>query len=338
MQVAADEQVHPRLVAGLAPPRAGTGRRPGSPSVSCNAPVPRRNHPIAFTLPARISRRRGVRPEVADARAAASTRSRIARGAPAPDGRRHSTPSPTETSGRPGDVDELRFRGKVHRPSGHHAFCIDTISIDTTCSRAISIPLRSFQARKFSSRRRCLVSGGVTWNASDRAPNPILRRGPSRACGALDARPRRQPRGFFRDLLGMEETGAGRAARSTSAATRSSTTTRSSSPPRPRPGTARRRRARSPQALERRVAAIEAAGRGRGWVEGDLGHGRAFRFVTPEGHAMEIFWEVAYAATPDGQGDRAPQPPAAPPGQGVPVRRIDHLNLMVADTAPAATS
>ena len=43
-------------------------------------------------------------------------------------------------------------------------------------------------------------------------------------------------------------------------------------------------RARSPQALERRVAAIEAAGRGRGWIDGDLGHGRAFRFVTPEGH------------------------------------------------------
>jgi catechol 2,3-dioxygenase len=50
-------------------------------------------------------------------------------------------------------------------------------------------------------------------------------------------------------------------------------------------------RSRSPQALERRVAAIEAAGLGRGWTE-DAGHGRAFRFVTPEGHPMELFWEV----------------------------------------------
>ena len=31
-------------------------------------------------------------------------------------------------------------------------------------------------------------------------------------------------------------------------------------------------RARSPQALERRVAAIEAAGLGQGWSDGDAGH------------------------------------------------------------------
>ena len=33
-------------------------------------------------------------------------------------------------------------------------------------------------------------------------------------------------------------------------------------------------RASSPEALKRRVAAIEAMGCGIGWVEGDLGHGR----------------------------------------------------------------
>ena len=92
-------------------------------------------------------------------------------------------------------------------------------------------------------------------------------------------------------------------------------------------------RARSPQALERRVAAIEAAGRGRGWIDGDLGHGRAFRFVTPEGHAMEIFWEVEYAATPEGKATALRNRPQRRPASGVPVRRIDHLNLMVADTA-----
>ncbi len=35
--------------------------------------------------------------------------------------------------------------------------------------------------------------------------------------------------------------------------------------------------ATSPQALERRVAAIEATGFGKGWSEGDRGHGRAYR-------------------------------------------------------------
>jgi len=37
-------------------------------------------------------------------------------------------------------------------------------------------------------------------------------------------------------------------------------------------------RATSPEALERRVAIIEATGLGKGWTDGDLGHGRA-----PEG-------------------------------------------------------
>jgi catechol 2,3-dioxygenase len=92
-------------------------------------------------------------------------------------------------------------------------------------------------------------------------------------------------------------------------------------------------RSRSSQALTRRVAAIEAAGLGRGWIEGDAGHGRAFRFETPEGHPMEIFWEVVYAETPAGEGTALHNRPQRRPSKGVPVRRIDHLNLMTAETA-----
>ena len=57
-------------------------------------------------------------------------------------------------------------------------------------------------------------------------------------------------------------------------------------------------RVRTPQALERRVRAIEATGLGRGWSQGDLGHGRAYQFETPEGHRMELFWEVDYITPP----------------------------------------
>jgi catechol 2,3-dioxygenase-like lactoylglutathione lyase family enzyme len=90
-------------------------------------------------------------------------------------------------------------------------------------------------------------------------------------------------------------------------------------------------RARSPQALERRVGAIEASGLGRGWIDGDLGHGRAYRFDTPEGHPMELFWEVDYGAGPAGRETVLLNRPERRPRAGVPVRRIDHLNLMTAD-------
>ena len=66
-------------------------------------------------------------------------------------------------------------------------------------------------------------------------------------------------------------------------------------------------RARSPQALERRVAAIDSAGLGRGWIDDEVGHGRAYRFTTPEGHVMELLWDVDYAAAPAGEGDTASQ-------------------------------
>src|SRR5579875_2708476 len=59
-------------------------------------------------------------------------------------------------------------------------------------------------------------------------------------------------------------------------------------------------RAMSPQGLERRVHALEASGHGRGWIEGDIGHGRAYQFTDPDGHLMEIYYESQkYRATPD---------------------------------------
>ncbi len=39
-----------------------------------------------------------------------------------------------------------------------------------------------------------------------------------------------------------------------------------------------------PQELEEAAAAVERTGLGDGWIDGDLGHGRAFHFHTPAGH------------------------------------------------------
>jgi catechol 2,3-dioxygenase len=89
-------------------------------------------------------------------------------------------------------------------------------------------------------------------------------------------------------------------------------------------------RADSPEALDRRVKAIEASGfKTLGWVEDDPGHGPAFRFEDPFGHVFEIYWQTR-RYVPEG-----PDVPAlkntASAFTGVPPRRLDHLNLLAAD-------
>ena len=46
---------------------------------------------------------------------------------------------------------------------------------------------------------------------------------------------------------------------------------------------------------------------------------------------MELFWDVDYATAPAGEETRLRNRPQRRPRTGVPVRRIDHLNLMAAD-------
>ncbi len=57
-------------------------------------------------------------------------------------------------------------------------------------------------------------------------------------------------------------------------------------------------RTSSPEALERRVRAIEAMGCGIGWSEGDLGHGRAYQFRDPDGHVFELYFDTKIYEAP----------------------------------------
>lgn len=91
-------------------------------------------------------------------------------------------------------------------------------------------------------------------------------------------------------------------------------------------------RARSPQALEHRVAQIEKMGYGIGWIDGDVGHGRAYQFNSPDGHLMEVFWDVEYYQAPEDQKTPLLNRPQKRPNRGVPVRRIDHVNLLASET------
>ena len=89
-------------------------------------------------------------------------------------------------------------------------------------------------------------------------------------------------------------------------------------------------RVASPEALERRVAAIEASTyKIHGWTDGDPSHGRAFRFEDPFGHIFELYWDTNRAPADD---------PAALKNlasrfhaQGAAPRRIDHVNLLAED-------
>jgi catechol 2,3-dioxygenase len=90
-------------------------------------------------------------------------------------------------------------------------------------------------------------------------------------------------------------------------------------------------RVASPEALERRVNAIEASGYTvHGWSDGDLGHGRAFRFEDPFGHLFEIYWETNWYK-PQVETERAALKNTASAFTGAAPRRLDHLNLLSSD-------
>lgn len=90
-------------------------------------------------------------------------------------------------------------------------------------------------------------------------------------------------------------------------------------------------RAISPQALERRATALHERGWGRGWIDGDIGHGPAYQFVDPAGHFMEIFYEVEWHESPDTLRTRLKNQPHRRPLTGIGARRIDHVNLLARD-------
>ncbi|GAC1565305.1 MAG: catechol 2,3-dioxygenase [Ktedonobacteraceae bacterium] len=90
----------------------------------------------------------------------------------------------------------------------------------------------------------------------------------------------------------------------------------------------------SPQALERRVKALSELGCGRGWSEGDIGHGRAYQFTDPDGHPMELYYESERYRSHEALRSRLFNQPHKFTGRGLAVKRIDHVNLMCSDVTP----
>jgi catechol 2,3-dioxygenase len=95
-------------------------------------------------------------------------------------------------------------------------------------------------------------------------------------------------------------------------------------------------RTTSPQALERRVAALEASGRGTGWVEDSVGHGPSYRFTDPDGHVMEVYYETQWYQdmAPENMRPALKNQASRYQDKGIGVRRIDHVALFAADVRP----
>jgi catechol 2,3-dioxygenase len=92
-------------------------------------------------------------------------------------------------------------------------------------------------------------------------------------------------------------------------------------------------RTSSQAALQRRVAVIEQMGCGIGWHDGDLGHGRAYRFNDPDGHVFELYYDTKVYEAPPQERPALKNLAQRYHGRGVAVRRIDHLNLLAADVS-----
>jgi catechol 2,3-dioxygenase len=81
--------------------------------------------------------------------------------------------------------------------------------------------------------------------------------------------------------------------------------------------------------LEPLAERLEATGQGLGWSEGDLGHGRAYRFRSPVGHLAEVLWDLdRYEAPAERKSPLRNRPQRFLP-RGVAVRRLDHVTLAV---------
>ena len=90
-------------------------------------------------------------------------------------------------------------------------------------------------------------------------------------------------------------------------------------------------RAWSPEALERRVAAVQATGLGEGWTEGSRGRGPGYRFRDPDGHRFELYYEVERYDPPEHLRPSLKNQPQRYTGRGAAVKRLDHVNVLAAD-------
>lgn len=86
-------------------------------------------------------------------------------------------------------------------------------------------------------------------------------------------------------------------------------------------------RADSEESLAEVVAYLEQTGAGVGWDDGDLGHGKAYRFKSPDGHLHEVFWDVVWLKEKGARGSVFADRYASNRRKGICPRRFDHVTI-----------
>lgn len=90
-------------------------------------------------------------------------------------------------------------------------------------------------------------------------------------------------------------------------------------------------RARSAQVLEHMVENLKANGVNGRWLEPEFGQGRTFRCQSPDGHEVELFYEIERYIPPPGETRAFKNLPERYVSSGIAPKRLDHLNLLAND-------
>jgi catechol 2,3-dioxygenase len=85
------------------------------------------------------------------------------------------------------------------------------------------------------------------------------------------------------------------------------------------------------ETLDQLATHLEQQGIQGQWIESDLAHGRAFRFPSPDGHAVELYYETRFFEAPPNQATHLKNNPQKRGLQGIAPRRLDHINLLASD-------
>lgn len=90
-------------------------------------------------------------------------------------------------------------------------------------------------------------------------------------------------------------------------------------------------RARSAEVLQRLVENLEENGTKQGWIPAGFGHGPAYRFASPDGHPVEIYYVTERFIPSGNQVPGFKNMPQRYSPHGIAPKRLDHLNLLAQD-------